>query len=139
MKAPVPRLSDTHRRTLGSRLAMMQRLISQARELGFDTELLTELETELARIEEDVEAIRPVPPPHQVRAALAELLLLTYDFRPRALRAYGEVSDENASYLEEQAARLTNLVERALDELEEQSKQEVIARALSEDPGRDRR
>ncbi len=106
MKAPVPRLSDTHRRTLGSRLAMMQRLISQARELGFDTELLTELETELARIEEDVEAIRPVPPPHQVRAALAELLLL---------------------------------VERALDELEEQSKQEVIARALSEDPGRDRR
>ena len=134
-----PGLSETHRRTLGSRLAMMQKLISQARELGFDSELLAELETDLARVEEEVEAIRPVPPPHQVQATLAQLLLLTYDFRPRALRAYGELAEENASYLEEQAARLTNLVERALDELEEQSKQEVIARALSEDPGRDRR
>ena len=132
-------LSETHRRTLGSRLAAMQKLISQVRDLGFDSESLTELEADLLVIEEDVGAIRPAPPPHQVSATLAELLLLTYDFRPRALRAYGEVAEVNASYLERQAARLTSLVERALDELERESSQEVSARALSKDPRRNRR
>jgi len=133
------RFSDTHRRTLGSRLTMMQKLIIQVRDLGFDSELLTELETDLARIEEDVDAIRPAPPPHQARASLAELLLLTYELRPRALKAYGELAEENGRYLEQQAERLTELVQRALDQLEGQSEQEVTARAVPEDPRRDRR
>jgi hypothetical protein len=133
------RLSETHRRTLGSRLAMMQKLISQAREYGFDSELLTELERELARIGDDVEAIQPAPPPYRARASLAELLLLTFELRPRALKAHGEVAEENAPYLEQASARLTELVQRALDELEGQSTQEVSARAVPENPRRDRR
>jgi hypothetical protein len=133
------RLSETHRRTLGSRLAMMQKLVNQVRDLGSDSELLTELETDVARIEEEVEAIRPAPPPYQARASLAELLLLTYELRPRALKAYGEVAEKNARYLEQASAQLTELVQRALDELEGQSKQEVSARAVPEDPRRDRR
>ncbi len=133
------RLSETHRRTLGSRLTMMRKLISQVRELGFETELLTGLETKLTGIEGDVEAIRPSPPPYQARAALAELLLLTYELRPRALKAYGEVAEESASYLEQASAQLTELVQRALDQLERESTQEVSARAVPEDPRRDRR
>jgi hypothetical protein len=133
------RLSDTHRRTLGSRLAMMQKLIIQVRDLGFDSDLLTELEIDLARIEEDIEAIRPAPPPYEARASLAELLLLTYELRPRALKAYGELGEENTPYLEQASARLTELVQLALDELEGQSKEEVTARAVPEDPRRDRR
>src|SRR6266542_5782099 len=119
------RPSETHRRTLGSRLTMMQKLISQVRDLGFESELLTEFETELARIEEEVEAITPAPPLHQARASLAELLLLTYELRPRALKAYGEIAEESAGYLEEASAHLTQLVQRALDELEGKSKEEV--------------
>jgi hypothetical protein len=133
------RLSETHRRTLGSRLVRMEKLIAQVRDLGFDSELLTQLETDLARIDDEVEAIRPAPPPYQARASLADLLLLTYELRPRALKAYGELAEENARYLEQASARLTELVQRALDELEGQSKQEVSARAVPEDPGRDRR
>ena len=133
------RFSETHRRTLGSRLAMMQKLIAQVRDLGFDSDLLMTLETDLARIDQEVEAIRPAPPPHQARASLAELLLLTYELRPRALKAYGELAEDNARYLEQQAARLTELVQRALDQLEGQSEQEVTARAVPEDPRRDRR
>ena len=133
------RFSETHRRTLGLCLAMMQKLIAQVRELGFDSELLIELETDLARIDEEVEAIRPARSAHQVRASLAELLLLTYEMRPRALKAYGEVAEENASYLEQQSARATELVQRVLDQLEGQSEQEVTDRAVPEDPRRDRR
>ena len=133
------RFSETHRRTLGSRLAMMQKLIAQVRDLGFDSDLLMTLETDLARIDEEVEAIRPAPPPDQARASLAELLLLTYELRPRALKAYGELAEDNARYLEQQAERLTELVQRALDQLEGQSEQEVTARAVPEDPRRDRR
>lgn len=118
---------------------MMQKLITQVRDVGFDSELLTGLEIELARIEAEVEAIRPAPPPYQARASLAELLLLTYELRPRALKAYGEVAEESASYLEQASARLTELAQRALDELERQSNQEVSARAVPEDPRRDRR
>jgi hypothetical protein len=132
-------LSETHRRTLGSRLTMMQKLIGQARALGFESELLGALETELSRIEADVKAIRPAPPPYQVRASLAELLLLTYELRPRALKAYGEIADESASYLERASVRLTELAQRALDELERESQEEVSARAVPEDPRRDRR
>jgi hypothetical protein len=133
------RFSETHRRTLGLCLAMMQKLIAQVRELGFDSALLIELETDLARIDEEVEAIRPAPPAHQVRASLAELLLLTYEMRPRALKAYGEVAEDNARYLEQKSARLTELVQLALDQLEGQSEQEVSDRAVPEDPRRDRR
>ena len=133
------RFSETHRRTLGSRLAMMQKLIAQVRDLGFDSDLLMTLETDLVRIDEEVEAIRPAPPPDQARASLAELLLLTYELRPRALKAYGELAEDNARYLEQQAERLTELVQRALDQLEGQSEQEVTARAVPEDPRRDRR
>ena len=133
------RLSETHRRTLGSRLARMQKLVSEVRNLGFDSELLGELETELARIGEEVEAIRPPPPPYQARASLAELLLLTYELRPRALKAHGELAEENAHYLEQQSALLTKLVEGALDELEGQSRQEVTAHAVPEDSRRHRR
>ncbi len=133
------RPSETHRRTLGSRLTMMQKLISQVRDLGFESELLTEFETELARIEEEVEAITPAPPLHQARASLAELLLLIYELRPRALKAYGEIAAANASYLEQASARLTELAQRALDELEGESTQEVSASAVPEDPRRDRR
>ena len=133
------RFSETHRRTLGSRLAMMQKLIAQPRELGFDNAMLSELHTDLARIDEEVKAIRPAPPPQQARASLAELLLLTYELRPPALKGYGELAEGNARYLEQQAARLTELVQRALDQLEGQSEQEVTARAVPEDPRRDRR
>jgi len=133
------RFSETHRRTLGLCVAMMKKLIAQVRELGFNSELLTELETDLARIDEEVEAIRPAPPSHQVRASLAELLLLTYEMRPRALKAYGEMAEANARYLEQQSARLTELVQLALDQLEGQSEQEVNDRAIPEDPRRDRR
>jgi hypothetical protein len=118
---------------------MMQKLIRQAREFGFDSELLAHLDAELVHIDADVEAIRPAPPPHQARASLAELLLLTYELRPRALKAYGEVAEESACYLEQASAHLTELVQRALDELEGKSKEEVSARAVPEDPGRDRR
>ena len=133
------RLSETHRRTLGSRLAMMQKLIGQARQCGFDSDLLADLEAELVRIGEDVEAIRPAPPPYRARAALAELLLLTFELRPRALKAHGELADESAGYLEHASAQLTELVQRALDQLEGESNQEVSARAVPEDPRRDRR
>jgi hypothetical protein len=118
---------------------MMQKLIAQVRDLGFDSDLLMTLETDLVRIDEEVEAIRPAPPPDQARASLAELLLLTYELRPRALKAYGELAEDNARYLEQQAERLTELVQRALDQLEGQSEQEVTARAVPEDPRRDRR
>ena len=133
------RFSETHRRTLGLCLAMMQKLIAQVRELGFDSELLIELETDLARIDEEVEAIRPARSAHQVRASLAELLLLTYEMRPSALKAYGEVAEDNARYLEHQSERLTELVKGALDQLEGQSEQEVTDHAVPEDPRRDRR
>jgi hypothetical protein len=118
---------------------MMRKLITQVRDLGFDSELLTGLETQLTRIEEEVEAIRPAPPPYQARATLAELLLLTYELRPRALKAYGEVAEGSASYLEHASAQLTELAQRALDELERESNQEVSTRAVPEDSGRDRR
>jgi hypothetical protein len=131
--------SETHRRTLGLCLAMMQKLVVQVRELGFNSGLLTEIETDLARIDEEVEAIRPAPAPHHARAWLAELLVLTYEMRPRALKAYGELAEENVRYLEQQSRRLSELVERALDQLEGQSEQEVTARAVSEDPRSDRR
>jgi hypothetical protein len=131
------RLSETHRRTLGSCLAMMQKLTTQVRDLGFDSDLLTELESNLARLDEDVDAIRPAPPPHQARASLAELLLLTYELRPRALKAYGELAEESARYLEQASAQLTELVQSALDELEGHSKEEASARAVPEDPRRD--
>jgi hypothetical protein len=83
---------------------MMQKLIAQVRELGFDSDLLSELDTDLARIDQEVEAIRPAPPPHQARASLAELLLLTYELGPRALTAYGEIAEDNARYLEQQGS-----------------------------------
>jgi hypothetical protein len=134
-----PRLSETHRQKLGLLLVMMQKLITQVRELGFESEQLTELEADLSRIGEEVEAIPPTPPRYQARGPLAELLLLTYEIRPRALKAYGELAEEYASYLEEEAARATELVGRALDEFEGQPNQEVSARAVPEDPCRDRR
>ena len=99
---------------------MMQKLIAQVRDLGFDSDLLMTLETDLARIHQEVEAIRPAPPPDQARASLAELLLLTYEMRPRALKAYGEVAEDNARYLEQKSARLTELVQRVLDQVEGQ-------------------
>jgi len=133
------RLSETHRQKLGLLLVMMQKLITQVRDLGFDSEHLTELEADLGRIGEEVDAIRPMPPRYQARGPLAELLLLTYELRPRALKAYGEVAEKNAHYLEQEAARATELVGRALDEFEGQSNQEVSARAVPEDPRRDRR
>ena len=133
------RLSETHRQKLGLLLVMMQKLITQVRDLGFDSEQLTELEADLGRIGKEVDAIRPTPPRYQARGPLAELLLLTYELRPRALKAYGEVAEENASYLEREAARATELVGRALDEFEGQSNQEVSAHAVPEDPRRDRR
>lgn len=133
------RLSKTHRQKLGLLLVMMQKLVTQVRDLGFDSQHLTELEADLRRIGEEVEAISPTPPRYQARGPLAELLLLTYELRPRALKAYGEVAEENARYLEQEAARATDLVGRALDEFEGQSNQEVSARAVPEDPRRDRR
>ncbi len=135
----VVRLSETHRRTLGSRLAEMRNLIAEVRGVGFESGLLTELEAELARIDLETDAIRPRPAAHRARAALAQLLLLALEIRPRALRAYGELAEEGARYLEQRSARLSDIVERALDELEGQSEQEVISGAVQEDPGRDRR
>jgi len=133
------RLSETHRRTLGARLATMQTLIIHVRDVGFDSDSLEELEAGVARIEQHVQALRPTPPSHEARASLAQLLVLAYEIRPGALRAHGEVAEEDAPYLEQASEGLARLVKRALDELERQSALEVNDHAVPEDPRRNRR
>ena len=132
-------LSETHRQTLGARLTLMRTLITQVRNVGFDSDSLERIEADVARIEEHVEALQPTPPPHEARASLAQLLLLTYEIRPIALRAHGELGDEYASYLERASAHLAGLVRRALDELERESASEVNDHAVPEDPRCNRR
>jgi hypothetical protein len=111
-------LTEAHRRAIGSRLAAMSESIREVRTLDFDNPHLQELEDEIERFAVEVNAIRKPPPPNRARAVLAQLLLLSHELRPNTLRAYGELGEAEHVYLERQATRLAELVERAIDALE---------------------
>lgn len=116
MNARAQNFSETHRKILGARLHGIESKLREARELGLRGDTLATLQAEVEQLRDEVDALLPPPPPHLLRAALIEVLTLAYEIRPSALRAYGALSEEGASYLEERSLRLGQLAERLLDE-----------------------
>jgi hypothetical protein len=114
-------LSHAQRITLGSRLTRMQKLLSQVRQEGFQSEAIAELEMAIERLMEVTAAVPPPSlPKHALRTVLVEILTLTYEVRPGALKSYGpRLPDEDAAYLEQETSRLEQLAQRLLDDAEE--------------------
>jgi len=106
-------------------LGGMEELLQEAASLGSRSTAATELAEAIEEIRARLELSRSQPPPGRLQALLAELFVLTYELRPTALKSYGDLSPEQSSFFEHEAARLTALAGKALDELELKPKMEV--------------
>ena len=119
------RFGDSHARRLASLLGRMQALLVQAQALGLRSTATGELEAAIDQLRTQNGLPRTKPASGALHGLLAELLVLTHELRPQALKSYGELSPEQASFLDGQAARLTELAGKVLDDLELQRKTEV--------------
>jgi hypothetical protein len=119
---PSARFSETHRRIIGSRLKGIEAQLDRLGELGVDLEDAAILRAVVREVKDDVDVLLPPAPRHELRAILVDILTVTYELRPTALRAYGSLSDQNADYLEKQATRLIELTETLLDRVEQENR-----------------
>jgi hypothetical protein len=106
------------RGAVGSRLGRMLELTRELRLAGIDAAEVDALERAVREVAATTDARLPGPAPGAVQAALASLLVSAMELSPRRLRGYGELADEDASYLERESGRLEKLVDelvRAVD------------------------
>jgi hypothetical protein len=107
------RFGKAHRLTVGNLLASMRELGRLARSANLDT---TEVEQALDGLERRVDPILPKAQQDQVQAALAQLFVFSGELRPQALRAYGDLSDEQAQILAEASAEIGRAVQALMHE-----------------------
>jgi len=116
----VEALSKSQRITIGARFTRMQELLREVRHEGFQSDAVTEMEQAIERLTEETAAIPPTLPERAVRTLLGEILILTYEVRPGALKSYGPpLPAADAAYLEQETSRLERLAQRLLDDLEQ--------------------
>ena len=125
------RLTDAHRRALGSRLSDLAELLRRAQLEGFDPPAVEPLLADIALIEEETGAIAPRSPPYPVRGLLSRSVELAEDVAPRGLKQYGPLGDEAAAYLTRTSSRLERAVFELLDELE---RSEAVESSRAESP-----
>jgi hypothetical protein len=123
MTPPGTGFSETHRRTIGSRLKGIEAQLNRLGELGVELEAAPTLRAVVQEVKDDVDVLVPPAPRHELRTILVDILTVAYELRPTALRAYGALSDQNADYLEKQATRLIELTETLLDQVEQQNRE----------------
>jgi hypothetical protein len=97
----------------------MEELLARAQSLGFRPPAAKELGQSILDAREHLGLTRRDPPEGAVRALLADLYAAAYELRPSAMKGYGELSDEQASLLAVEAARLMQLADKTLDELDQ--------------------
>jgi hypothetical protein len=111
-------LRASHAEHIRSLLDHMEALLAQAQGLGFRSATAEELGDAIVDVRERLGLTRREPPEGAVRALLADLFVAAYELRPEAMKGYGDLSDEQASLLAAKAARLMELANKTLDDLE---------------------
>jgi hypothetical protein len=111
-------LSSGQRHAIGVRVEQMERLAADLRNRGLPGPLISELECELASLEADTGAIRPMPARGEVTARLSQLLVLASELDSRRLKSYGSLDQATSVYLDDRSARLSALVMRLVDDAE---------------------
>jgi len=109
-------LNESLRRALGARCSQLTKLLRQVEDLGVESPTLGELEAAVANLAEETGAELLKPPPGQARALVAQIMVLTYEMRPSALKGYGSLSEEATNYLDRETERLIELAQRLADD-----------------------
>jgi hypothetical protein len=103
--------SAAQRTSIGVCLSQFAELVQVVRGFGVEAEELDEVDREIESFTRATGARRPPPPRNALNAALAQMLVLEQELRPRRLRNYGEVGPEAERVLDahvEQLVELTN-------------------------------
>jgi hypothetical protein len=114
MSDPVVELSEAQRRMLGGVFARIERILFETRANRFEPPALPELEHAAEQMKRDTAALVP-PRRDDLPPLLAELYVLIGEMSPRGLRAYGDVSEEVAAYIEDATGRLEQLAGELID------------------------
>lgn len=114
-------LTEAQRRAVGGRLSTAIDAIRRLRGVGFESDALDALELALAEVADTTGAYLRRDGPSVVQAAIAQLLVVADELRPRWLAGYGDMDEASAQYLEQQAARLAALTDAVLEPLADTS------------------
>jgi hypothetical protein len=108
--------SSAHRRSIGIALKLIDDLLRGVRAGGVEAEALSQVQAALAEIAGATGAELPRPRAGELNAQLAQMLVHALELDSHHLRAYGELPDDAAAYLDEQSRHLSELTMRLIDE-----------------------
>ena len=121
MAAEAEIFSAAQRSSLGVCVAQLSDLAQTLRGYGVVSVQLGQLEQALESLARATGAQKPRPPRNRLNAALAQMLVLEEELRPRRLAAYGAISPDAARILDEHVQRVVDLTNALLAELQRAS------------------
>ena len=95
--------------SIGVCLAQLRELAHTVRSQGVDGDRLDRIEAAIEAMAAATGARRPTPPRNALGAALAQMLVLEEELRPRRLAAYGALEPDAARALDRHVQRLVDL------------------------------
>ena len=118
MAAEPAAFSAGQRASIGVCVAQLSTLTQTLRGYGVVSEQLDQLEQALESLARATRAQKPRPPRNRLNAALAQMLVLEEELRPRRLTAYGTMHPDAARILDEHVQRLVDLTSALIAELQ---------------------
>jgi hypothetical protein len=110
--------SAAQRTSIGVCVTQLSELAQAVRGYGVRAGELDQLEHAFDALAGATSARKAPPPANRLNAALAQMLVLEEELRPRRLAAYGTVDPEAARILDEHVQRLVDLTNTLIDRLQ---------------------
>jgi len=111
--------TESHRRSIGVCVAQLGEALATIRSHVGSAESIARIQAEIASLAAATGAHRPGGPHNPVNAALAQMLVLEEEMRPRRMRAYGDLGEEASRILDEHVQRLVDATRELIREIEE--------------------
>jgi len=113
--------SDAQRRSIGVCITLLSELTQAVRSYGAGGAQLPRIEETLASLAAATGAHRPGRAENRLNAALAQMLVLEEELRPKRLTAYGDLAPEAADILDRHVQQLVELTGELIAELQGKS------------------
>ena len=110
--------TDAQRGSFGVCVTQLEELVQALRGYGVASTRLDAIGAAIKELESATAAQRPRVPANRIGAALAQMLVLEEEMRPRRMAAYGEITPSAARILDEHVQRLVDLTTELIGELE---------------------